>query len=498
MAVVHRRSKASTQNELKRILDSTPFLLNRCSRDLRYLYVSKACAAMFGRAPEEIAGKPMVDIIGRDAFETIRPHVETVLRGHRVEYEAEVPYASAGPRHVHVIYVPERDEQNEVIGWIASILDITEQKKLEARRFESEERFRNMANHAPVMLWMAGRNKLCDFFNQGWLEFTGRTMDQEIGNGWAEGVHPGDFQRCLETYHSAFDALQPFEMDYRLRRHDGEYRWVLDRGSPRFDASGEFVGYVGSAVDINDRKRAEENDRQLAHLQRLVALGGLAAALAHELQQPLAAIMANAEIGLRWLESANPPLDELREVISDIREDDKRASELINRIREFMTKRATRIQPLDISSTVAEVLRFIGGDATRRRVQLRAELAEGLPSVLGDRGQLQQVLINLAVNGMDAMTNTPEATRCLTIQTKVDGDGYVEAVVIDRGGGIAPDKLAHLFEPFVTTKAEGMGLGLAISRSIIESHRGRIWAENIPDGGAAFHFTVPAEIERPK
>jgi PAS domain S-box-containing protein len=489
--IIERRGR---QNELETILDSTPFLLTRCSRDLRYLYVSKACAAMLGRAREEIVGKPIIDVIGRDAFETIRPHVEAVLRGHRVEYEADVRYANAGPRQVRVIYVPERDQQNQVIGWMASILDITEQRQTEAKRAESEERFRNMANHAPVMLWMAGRDKLCDFFNQSWLEFTGRTMEQETGNGWAEGIHPDDVKRCLETYHSAFDARQPFEMDYRLRRHDGEYRWVLDRGSPRFDSSGEFIGYVGSAVDITDRKRAEENDRQLAHLQRLAGLGELVATIAHELKQPLAAIMTNAESGQKWLESANPPLDELREVIADILEDDKRASEVISRIREFITRRETRIEPLDLNSAVTEVLRLIGGDAARRRVQLRAELAEGLPPALGDRVQLQQVLINLAVNGMDAMTNTPEATRCLTIQTKVNGGGYVEVAVMDRGGGIAPDRLAHLFEPFVTTKAEGMGLGLAISRSIIESHRGRIWAENIPGGGAAFYFTVPAEM----
>jgi PAS domain S-box-containing protein len=362
---------------------------------------------------------------------------------------------------------------------------------------QSELRFREMANSAPVLIWTSSRDKLCDFFNQSWLDFTGRTMEQEIGNGWAEGVHPEDFRHCLEAYHSAFDARRPFEMEYRLRRYDGEYRWVLDRGRPRFDSNGEFMGYVGSAVDIADRKRVEENDRHLAHLQRVAALGELAAAISHELKQPLTAILMNAEAARRRISSANPSLDELGDILSDIVDDDKHARDIINGIREFMTKREARMQPLDLNSAVRFVLQLVSGDATRRRVQVHAELADGLAQVLGDRVQLQQVVINLAVNGMDAMANTPERARHLTIRTRPSGSDQVELVVMDRGGGIAPDDLPRLFDSFFTTKSEGMGLGLSIARSIIASHRGRIWAENNPSGGAAFHFTLPAAQNQP-
>jgi PAS domain S-box-containing protein len=212
---------------------------------------------------------------------------------------------------------------------------IKQSKAVERSLQESEERFRNMANCAPVMLWMASRDGLCDFFNQGWLAFTGRTMEQEVGNGWTEGVHPEDFQHALTTYHSAFDARQPFEMEYRLRRHDGQYRWFLERGAPRFAPDGEFMGYVGSAVDIADRKRNEDNERQLAHSQRLAALGELGVAIAHELRQPLAAIMTNGEVARRMLSATNPPLGELRDIVSDILADDRRASDIISRIREF-------------------------------------------------------------------------------------------------------------------------------------------------------------------
>ena len=483
---------------MRAILDSTPFALTHCSRDLRYVYVSKAYATLVGRASDEVSGKPIIDIIGPEAFEIIRPHIETVLRGQRVEYEAEVHFANVGPRHIHVIYEPERDEQNQVIGWIASIVDITERQRAQAKLDESEKRFSNMANCAPVMLWMSDQEKLCDFFNQGWLEFTGRTMQQELGNGWAEGVYPDDFQHCLETYYSAFDARRPFEMEYRLRRHDGEYRWIMDRGTPRFDSGGEFMGYVGSAVDITDQKQVEENNRRLAHLQRLAAMGELTATIAHELRQPLAAIMSNAEAAGILLNSANPPLEELREIYSDVRAADQRASEVIGSIQNLTRKQEVQMQPLDLNSVVVDTLQLVASEAQWRSVQVRTELAQGLPLAFCDRTQLQQVLINLAVNGMDAMASTPENTRCLTIQTKANGSGYVEVAVMDRGGGIASDNLQHLFESFFTTKAEGMGLGLTISRSIIDTHRGRIWAEDIPSSGAAFHFTVPVVHEPPE
>jgi PAS domain S-box-containing protein len=477
--------------ELQTILDSTPFLLTRCSRDLRYQYVSKAYAAMIGRTVDEVSGKPIVEIMGSMGFETIRPYVEAVLQGQRVEYEAEVHFADVGLRHLHVIYVPERDQQGQVVAWLASIVDITERKVAEKNAKESEDRFRTMANYAPVLLWMSDKNKLCTFFNQGWLTFTGRTMEQEMGNGWAEGVHPDDMQQCLEIYYSAFDARRPFEMEYRLRRHDGEYRWMFDRGVPRFASGGEFTGYVGSLVDISGQKEAEETARHLAHLQRLAAVGELTAAIAHEVRQPLAAMIANVDAAAMLLNSANPPLSELREIISDIRADDIRASEILTRIQGFTRKQDTHRQALDLNSIITDTLHLIAGDIRKRRVEIRADLAPGLPLVFAVRTQLQQVLINLVINGMDAMANAPQPDRHLTVQTARNGDDRIEVVLTDCGCGISPEILSHIFESFFTTKEKGTGLGLSIARSIVESHGGRIWAHNNPSGGATFHFTLP-------
>jgi PAS domain S-box-containing protein len=393
--------------------------------------------------------------------------------------------------------------QNFVLLWagpLQLVATLTEQRQnVERSLQESEKRFRAMANSAPVLLWMSGPDKLCTFFNQGWLNFTGRTMEQELGNGWAEGVHPDDLDHCLEIYGSAFDARQPFEMEYRLRRYDGEYRWVFDAGAPRTTPSGEFAGYIGSALDITDRKGAEESNRALAHVQRLAIIGELTAAIAHELKQPLSAIMSNADAAGTLLDTADPPIGEIREIVSDIRKADMRANDVLGQVRDFLRKREVLMQPVDLNSAVADVLPLVVGDARKRRIELRTELAAELPPVFGNETQLQQVLINLIVNGMDAMANTPEGKRDLLVRTaKPNGDARVEVSVTDRGSGIPSGNLPRLFESFFTTRAEGMGLGLSIARSIVEAHGGRIWADNNPDGGATFRFSVPTASNRPR
>jgi two-component system, LuxR family, sensor kinase FixL len=492
---------------------------------------------------------------------------------------------------------------------------IEQTRHVEQSLRESERRFRTLADTAPVLVWMSGVDGLCEYFNKGWLDFTGRTAQQEHGNGWAEGVHSEDVDRCLANYRRSFAAREPFELEYRLRRRDGEYRWTLDRGVPRWGAAGEFLGYIGCSIDvtdrrqqeaalrqseeryrglvesqtdivcrflndttltfvnaaycrflgrsreellgtkllslmpicvreiaaarienaaalghlcsweceaestdgiqhwqhwicraipvaggastefqaighdITDRKRADIANRNLAHTARLATFGELTAMIAHEINQPLCTILSNAEAAELLLERKEPPLQEIREILADIREADLRADATIRGIRALSRKREMQLQPLDVNQTVSDVLRLAAGDALYRRVHIRRELADDLPPAFGDRSYLEQVLLNLIVNGMDAMKDCPEAGRELTVQSK-RGTDEIEIIVTDRGHGIAAEKLHHLFDSFFTTKSEGVGLGLSIARSIIQAHNGRIWAENRAAGGAAFHFTV--------
>src|SRR5262245_3272535 len=369
---------------------------------------------------------------------------------------------------------------------------LTEQRwGVERRLRESEDRFRSMANTAPVLLWMSDQHKKSEFFNEGWLEFTGRTLEQEMQAGWLENIHPDDAKHCADAYQAAFDARKTFEIEYRLRQHDRSYRWILQRAVPRHAPNGDFVGYIGCAIDITDRKHFEESNRQLAHAQRLVVLGQLSATIAHEVRQPLAAILSNAGAARMLLNSPRPPLNELREIIGDIRKDNLRADEVIGRIRGFLRGRHAAMQPVDLNTAVLDVLGLVAGGARRRQGQIRTDLAPAVPMVFGDRIQLQQVLLNLIVNAMDAMRDMPPPSRYLTVRTRSNDQGHIEVSVEDNGSGIAPDDLRRLFEPFFTTGIEGMGLGLSIAQSIVAAHHGRLWAENNPDGGATFHFTVP-------
>jgi len=366
---------------------------------------------------------------------------------------------------------------------------------------ESEARFRTLADTAPVFIWMSGLDKLCTFLNKPWLDFTGRTLDQDLGNGWAEGVHPDDRERCLATYADAFDARRDFTMEYRLRRHDGEYRWVSDKGVPRRAPDGTFLGYIGCADDITPRKEAElaaERHRaELAHVARLSTMGELAASLAHELNQPLTAILSNAQTAERFLASDQIDLDEVREILRDVVEDDKRASEVIRRLRALVSKEPPALAPLDLASLIGDVVQLVHSDAILRRSRVSVEVAPGLPTVLGDRIELQQVVLNLLVNAFDAMKDCPRHEREVSVRAALDGGGMVKVAVRDRGTGVSADDLDRIFEPFHTTKREGLGMGLSISRTIIAAHGGRLWAENNPDRGATFCFTVPvAEAKR--
>ena len=367
-------------------------------------------------------------------------------------------------------------------------------RRAEALR-ESESLFRTMADTAPVMIWMSDTEKRGTFFNKGWLDFTGRPLEEELGEGWTQSVHPEDLDRCLAVCGGAFRARRPFSIDYRMRRGDGQYRWVLDNGVPRHGADGAFLGYIGSCIDITERREAElEAARQrneLARLSRVAILGELSGALAHELNQPLAAILSNAQAAQRILAREPADLAEVRGILADVVDEDLRARDVINRLRLLMEKGEVRQQAIDLNEAVLDVLRLVSSDLLLQGITAHTDLAPDLPAVNGDRVQFQQVLLNLILNGCHAMNNGHTGERRLVLRTEAsDGDG-VQVTVSDRGAGIGPGDLDRIFEPFFTTHTGGMGLGLAVCRSIIGAHGGRLWATNNEDGGASFRFALP-------
>jgi PAS domain S-box-containing protein len=371
---------------------------------------------------------------------------------------------------------------------------VEEQRQKALALGESEALFRSLADTAPVLIWISGVDKLHSFFNKAWLDFTGRLPEQELGYGWTDGLHRDDFNRYLEIYLNSFNAREEFSAEFRLRRHDGEYCWLLVRGVPRFGIDGAFLGYIGSAIDITARKAAEVQLRQqradLAHMTRVTTMGELAASLAHELNQPLTAILSNAQAAQRFMAHEPANIDELRAILQDIVHDDSRAGEVIHRIRELLRKETREFVVLDLATVISAVVALLHSDAILNNVRVTLELTQKLPQVRGDQIELQQVLLNLLLNAFDAMSNARAFNREVAVWTEIGADS-VRVAVRDSGPGVSGDIIDRIFEPFFTTKREGIGMGLCICRSIIDSHGGRLWAENNPDGGATFYFTIP-------
>ena len=358
-----------------------------------------------------------------------------------------------------------------------------------------DARFCEVMDAAPLMIWVSDQDKLCTWFNQPWLTFTGRTMAEELGHGWTEGVHPDDYDRCLEMYIVHFDIRKEFRMQYRLRRCDGAYRWIDDMGIPRYARDGTFLGYIGSCSDIHEHREAEAEQRrrllEIAHLNRVAEATALSASIAHELNQPLAAILSNAEAAELCLERDPPNLDLVKEILADIRRDDQRAANVISHMRGLLRKNEVKWQKTDVNDVVRVVREIAGRQAIDLGVTLSTDQEQRTLPVLADPVHLQQVVLNLALNGFDAMLNRAPGERRMVLRTARVGESTVEVSVLDSGTGIPTDKLECIFEPFFTTKGHGTGLGLSVARSIIETYGGRIWAENQSGGGAVVRFNLP-------
>lgn len=368
---------------------------------------------------------------------------------------------------------------------------IEQRNAIEKSLRQSEERYREVVESQTNLVCRYRDDCVLTFVNEAYCRFFGRTREQLIGHSFLEQIPASSHERVREFVAGLFRDKRPTTYEHEVLRADGTMRWQQWTDYPILDDQGAVVEFQAIGHDVTDRKRAEEANRELAHASRLTMAGELTASIAHEINQPLGAILSNADAAEILLDRADPPLTEIREILADIRRDDVRAGEVIQHLRALLRKREVEKHALNLNDLVSGVMRIAAGDLQRRRISADLQLALPSAVVVGDRVHLEQVLLNLVINAMDAMSE-PGPVRRLTVRTRRRDDGQAEVTVTDTGHGIPPDKLPRIFESFVTTKKDGMGLGLSIARSLIEAHAGRIQATNNPDGGATFAFTLPA------
>jgi PAS domain S-box-containing protein len=378
-----------------------------------------------------------------------------------------------------------------------AVSDVTERKRADEALKVSEERLRLATVGGDLGIWDWDIKNDRAYLSQKYYEMTGyREGEIEPSLKIFRGlVHPEDLTMVESALAAHFRGESDYSVtEYRMRMKSGEYRWIRGVGQVvARDEQGAPLRMAGVIADITVQKKAEAVLReQLAHAARVSTMGELASSIAHELKQPLTAMLCNVEAAALFLNQTPPPLDKLRDILADVRKENRRAGEVIQSLRSLTQKHFLERELVEVNLLTEDVLRFVKEDAISRKIKITTQLSPRLPAVEGNRVQLQQVILNFIMNAMDAMAEQSPERRRLTVGTSSAADGGVEVSVSDLGSGIEPDNLQRVFEPFFTTKEGGLGIGLSVAEKIVAAHSGRIWAENRPDGGAVFHLVLPA------
>jgi PAS domain S-box-containing protein len=499
LATVH--AELTTQKaHLEELFARMPEAIVQLDGGGRLARVNPEFTKIFGYAEGEVLGRSLDDLIVPEELRAEAKEFTSRVNDRReIQTVETVRSRKNGTRvPVSIVRVPVMSEGRQISEY-AIYRDITEHKRAEEAARRSEKALREVIETIPAMVWSALPDGSIDFINQRWQEFTGLSLEESLGWNWEAPIHPEDHERYVGKWRTSIATGQPFEAELRIRRAaDGEYRWFMEGAVPLRDEQGNILKWYGVVADIDDRKRAEEALHQaqaeLAHVTRVVTMGELASSIAHEVNQPLAGLVTNGQACLRWLARDPPDLAEARACLQRVVRDGTRAGEVIARMRAFARKAAPQPARLALNDVIAEVLALADDELRRHGVALHTDLAAGLLLVWGDRVQLQQVLLNLLLNGVEAMRGVTDRPRALLVRSRKDGAEGVLVAVQDAGPGIAPQDLERVFEPFYTTKPTGLGLGLAISRSIIEAHGGRLWATPNAGPGVTMQFTLPKGV----
>jgi PAS domain S-box-containing protein len=482
----------------RQIVDNIPGLVATMGATGEVEFLNRQTLEYFGKTNEELRRWSLVAAVHPDDLpQIIEARERSIETGQLYEVEHRCRRADGVYRWFQVRGMPVRTAEGTIAAWYLLLIDIEDRKQAEAALQSKERNLDLTLNMIPTFIHVLRADGSVLYANRTVLDFHGTTLDEVRNDYRIRFFHPEDVSRLQEVRREALSSSSAFELEQRVRDKHGTYRHFLIRYSPLLDEHGKVERWYTAAFDIEDRKQAQEQVEQarteLAHVSRVTTLGALTASIAHEVNQPLAGIITNAATCLRML-NANPPnIEGALATTQRTLRDGNRASEVIKRLRTLYSHKEPKYEPVDLNDAAREVLALSMNELQRGQVTLRTQFDEQLPVVKADRVQLQQVLLNLVLNANDAMREVDDRARDLLIATAREAPNHVRISVRDSGVGIDPQRLEKVFEAFYTTKANGMGIGLSVSRSIIQSHHGRLWASAHDGPGATFSFCIPCD-----
>jgi PAS domain S-box-containing protein len=484
--------------QLSLFTENLPAVLFKAAPDGSIVYINQRGIEYCGRTVEDLQQKGWIDLIHPDDFEETLGHWNRLLtKG--VGYDTVNRFIGADGQYrwFHTSVAACRDDSGKTIAFHGIMLDTTAQKAAELALQQSELQMQRMMDTVPSSLYSTAPDGRYTFVNKKARDYLGLTLDQIQGWGWVEATHPEEQEYVVKEFKNALATGNSYINEHRIRRADGIYRWHLSRAEPLRDKDGQIVQWFGVAIDIDERKRAEDHLREtrvtLERASRIATVAELSASIAHELNQPLTAVIANAQAARRWLSNSPPTFSEAMTSIERVLRDGRVADERMQHIRALFKQQPLRKKHALPSQIIREAIRFVHQDANRDESLIDVQIAEDLPAILVEQIQIQEVLMNLISNGIEAMESNARPPH-LMIRATLVNECEVLIEVIDNGPGLKDTQ--SIFDAFVTTKEKGMGIGLAVSRSIIEAHDGQLWAENNPDYGAKFSVRLPCGARR--
>ncbi|HEX8266073.1 MAG TPA: PAS domain-containing protein [Pyrinomonadaceae bacterium] len=490
-----KQTHLTGEQELRQMVDAIPGLLVVTSPSGEVEYINEPLRRITGRSLDSLQNLGWTSMVHPDDVPSLQEQwADAVKTGTKMNPEYRQLCADGLYRWWQICIEPFRNEEGIITRWYGVITDIDERKKAEQALRESEQQLRQMVDAIPVMLIINSPTGEVEYVNKPLVDTFGRNLESLRNGGWLSLIHPDDAKGLLDQLEDLYSSGGNLLTEYRMLCVKGKYRWIQCRKQALKDETGTIVCWYGVLTDIDDRKRAEEafrsSQEKLARAMQIATVAETSASIAHEINQPLGAVVANGFACQGWLASDPPNIERAQKVLDRIIRDGKAASEVVQKIRELFRHNAPTKISLDIKEIITEVQHLLFAELQQKRVILHLDLEEHLPSVPADRVQMQQVFVNLLRNAIDSMEAENDRPNRIIIRAANEKANII-VEVIDNGGGLRDGE--KVFEPFFTTKESGEGIGLAICRSIIEAHEGRIWAANNETGGAVFAFTLPVQ-----